>query len=163
MKSSAINLVPKLCTSKFGCQISCDASSLRRRRFTSKPRGRERSERTLGRPSNEFTTLKGLHNRQFAGKPRAFVLWNPDRVRAAVVPRFPGWRGCAADPGLRCETPSAYSRDGKLSSLSQPRSQTLFGNALPRNSVSQMAKQSFAGRVFPSRSLGTSEPELGSK
>jgi len=70
-----------------------------------------------GGPTKECTTLKGLNNRQFAGKPRAFVLWNPGRVRAAAVLRFPGWRGCAADPGLRWETPSAYSRYGKSLSL----------------------------------------------
>jgi hypothetical protein len=33
---------------------------------------------------------------------------HPFRVQRIIAPRNPGWRGCAADPGLRCETPSAF-------------------------------------------------------
>ena len=48
------------------------------------------------------------------------MLWNPFRVRPIATNNFfPGWRGVAADPGLRCATPSGYSPDSNQTCLAK--------------------------------------------
>lgn len=74
---------------------------IRRRRYTSQPRVSEAAQprsATLGtRPPRRI-------NPEGVAQPGA-SLWNPFRVRWIRGDRNPGWRGCAADPGLCCETP----------------------------------------------------------
>ena len=60
-----------------------------------------------GGASHNTSTLKGSdresRGRSLTGKT---VLWHPFRVRDRLATGHSGWRGCAADPGLCCPTPS---------------------------------------------------------
>ncbi len=148
------HLVPKLCRSQFKQRRRVSVARIRRRRSTAQPR-----VSTAARP------LKGFHNTGVRCLLVNWRLFNPVRVG-----RFVRWSsqgaltsfatlGCDVER-LRRKTQTSHdigSPNGERLKLRfQPRSQTPFGDALPRNSVSRAAKQSFAGQVFPSRSLGTS-------
>jgi len=68
-------------------------------------------------------------------------LWNPFRVRPIATNASPGWRGFAADPGLRCPTPAGYSIRGNQSFLAklgttEPASRFPRGTARSASSLS---------------------------
>jgi len=57
----------------------------------------------VSRPSD---TPKAFHMGTEPADPRGGNLSNPFGASLPVVTCFPGWRGCAADPGLRSTTAS---------------------------------------------------------
>lgn len=81
--------------------MSLHDQPIRRRRYTSQPRV---SEAAQSRSATLGTRPPCTINPEGVAQTSA-MLWNPFRVRGNCGNRNPGWRGCTADPGLRCKTP----------------------------------------------------------